>query len=226
MDNELLVKKLRDFKKYVEIFVKYHKGSVENIHKLRTSSRELFSLLSVDNMFYNRLKKVIKISNKIRDIDVFFKIYLNSLPNKYITKLDIKTITDSANKSREKKLDKLHAYLISLVIPDIIEFKYEEVQFSLMDTDEFSLSNTSELHKYRIFIKKRIYKEKNSSPRNEKKVKKLTRIKDLLGTINDNINGLNMLKSYNIKIELFKQIQDFTQNKNTKLFKEFLELDN
>lgn len=226
MNNELLLKKLQNYKNYVHSFVKSNKDSVENIHKLRTSSREIISLLSVDNIFYTRVKKVIKLSNKIRDNDVFFEVYMNSLPKKYINRLDMKHITDSANRSREKKIDKLHAYLISLVIADTTEFKYEETPFSFVERDEFSLSNTVELHKYRIFIKKRLYKEKNSSPRDEIKIKTLAGIKDSLGAINDNMNALHVLKSYEIESGLFKEIEEFTQRENLKLFKLFKKLDN
>lgn len=226
MNKKLLLKKLHKLKRYVKEFVSLHNNSVEDIHKLRTSSREIYSLLSVDDPFNKRLKKVIKLSNKIRDIDVFLEVYLSSLEKKYKTKLDIKNITDSANKIREGKIDKLHYYLISLVMPDSTEFKYEEAQFSLIETDKLTSPNQAELHKYRIFIKKRFYKEKNSVSRNEKRVKTLTGIKNILGTINDNINGLNMLKRYNIEFKLFKQIQSFTENENVKLFKEFKKLDN
>jgi len=221
MDSEFLLKKLQEFKKLLSIFVKSNKNDIEEVHKLRVRSRELFSLLSVDDIFYNKLKKVIKLSNKIRDIDVFFEVYLDSLPKKYITKLDIKSLTYTANKSRKKKLYKLHLYLESLEVPTTIEFQYEESTLNKIDENELTSPNQVELHKYRIFIKKRLYKEKTSSLVDENKIKILTIIKDILGTINDNINGLNILKSYDIDPDLIKEIQDFTQKENLKLFKEF-----
>ena len=86
MDDKLLLKKLQEYKKFVKQFIVDLKNSVEDIHTLRINSRELHSLISADDPFYPQLKRVIKLSNKIRDIDVFFEVYLHSLPKKYITK--------------------------------------------------------------------------------------------------------------------------------------------
>ena len=226
MNNVLLQKKFKEFKKYIEQFVTSHKSGIEDIHKLRVSTRELFSSMSVDNLFYSRLKKVIKLSNKIRDRDVFFEIYLDSLPRKYLTKLDIESMRQSTTNSRKKKIDKLHLYLKALVIPKTIVFKYEKSKYMLTIQNKLISPYQVELHKYRIFIKKMLYKEKNSFPLNENKIKTLKIIKDILGTINDNINGINRLQSFDIEVGLFKEIKAFTQEQNLKFFKEFQILDN
>ncbi|MDO8453863.1 MAG: hypothetical protein Q7S59_04775, partial [Sulfurimonas sp.] len=170
MKNQHCMKKLKEFKKHLQSFVNLEKCSNKDIHTLRIASRDLCSLLSVDDPFYDRVKKVIKMSNKIRDIDVFFEFFLLSLPKKYLAKLDRVSIEKSTNESRKKKIDKLHAYLKSLVVPKSVLCKYEEDTFSLMDSNELVLSKI-ELHKYRIYIKKVLAKEKNSVPKNETKIK-------------------------------------------------------
>lgn len=225
MDNKLLLKKFQKFKKNIKQFVIDQKSSVEDIHELRLDCREMFSLMSADDRFYKPLKKVIKISNSIRDIDVFHEEYLDSLPKHIRSKLKIKTIRKYTDKSRNKKLSKLYTYLELLDIPKGVEFEREDSNNALISKVQLISPNQEELHKYRIFIKKRLYKEKNSFVINKKLVKILTNIKNILGTINDNINGLKRLKSYNIDDIVLKEIEDYTENKNLRIFKKFKELE-
>jgi len=219
MDNQILLKKFHEFTEYIENFMKYYKSGIEDIHKLRVSAREIFSLISINNLFYSRLKKIIKLSNKIRDTDVFHELYLSSLPKKYTTKLDLKKIKNSTDISRGKSIAKLHSYLKSLLIPKTIKFKYEKPKFKLGTKNQLISLNNAELHKYRIFIKKELYKENNSFPLNEIKIKTLKRIKDILGTIHDNNNAIERLNSFDIEVKLFRQIESFTKKKNLKLLK-------
>jgi len=224
MKNELLSKKLEEFKKYIDSFIIKQKSSVEGIHTLRVNSRELLSLVSADDPFSTELKKAIKQSNKIRDMDVFIQTYLGSLPKKYILKLDIKTIKKSIKKKREKKIKELHFYLKSLVIPQSVEFE-QKVHNKSLKIIKIATLNQEELHKYRIYIKKRLYNEKNSTPLDENRVKILTKIKDLLGEINDNYNGLKRLSRFDVKHKLFKKIQKFTERESLKIFKEFKKIE-
>jgi CHAD domain-containing protein len=217
------MKKLKEFEEHLQSFVHLEKCSNKDIHTLRVVSRDLCSLLSVDDPFYGRVKKVIKISNKIRDMDVFFEFFLLSLPKKYLVKLDTDSIEKSTNESRKKKIDKLHEYLKSLVVPKNVLCKYEEDTFSLMDSNELILSKI-ELHKYRIYIKKVLVKEKNNALKDETKIKILNKIKDILGTINDNYHGLERLGSYEIDASLFKKIENYGQKENLKLFNRFTKL--
>ncbi|MEK6658534.1 MAG: CHAD domain-containing protein [Campylobacterota bacterium] len=224
MKNELLSKKLEEFKIYITRFIVKQKSSVKSIHSLRVNGRELLSLVSADDSFSTELKKVIKQSNKIRDMDVFIQAYLGSLPKKYILKLDIKTIKKSIKKKRKKKIKKLRLYLKSLVIPHSAEFE-RNVRNKSLKSRKIETLNQEELHKYRIYIKKRLYNEKNSTPFDEKRVEVLTKIKDLLGEINDNYNGLKRLKRFAVKHKLFKEIQDFTNLENLRIFKEFKDIE-
>jgi CHAD domain-containing protein len=221
MNTLSLREKLKKYKKFVQEFTLKNKSSVEDIHKLRVKSRELYSLIDHDEPFYKRIKKVIKLSNKVRDLDVFFEEYLKSLPKKIFKKLDVKSIKKYNDLIRDKNIEKLHTYLsMFLDIPESVNFKYEEKEFDISNIDDLKLE-PKELHKYRIYIKKRLFKEKNSYPLNKKKIKLLTNIKDILGHINDNNNGYKRLQTYNIDELVLKEIEIYTKKQNGILFEKF-----
>lgn len=224
MQTQLIVNKLEDFKLFFELFRHAKKEDIEDIHNLRIKSRELLSLSDPNDLFYKQLKDVIKVSNKIRDIDVFIEFYCASLPKKYKNKLDLQSIINSENIQRKKQVKKLHFYLNSLVLPNKIKIKTQD---SMEHVKKFKKSklNKQELHKYRIFVKTRLYNEKNSSSKNLKEVERLKKMKDILGTINDNMNGINKLSAYDIRWTLLKKIKKFTKQQNRKLFEEFKILD-
>jgi len=217
--------KLKKFKKNVKKFVKFRLSSSEDIHSLRIDARELLSLLSVDNAFYKELKRLIKLTNKIRDIDVFVEVYLANLPKKYLKKLDIKGITAFTQKYRQKEIKKLYDYLSKLEIPNAVELHSHTTAFSISQKDALVAPSAKELHKYRIFIKKKLYQEKNSPERNKKKIKQLSAIKDVLGSMHDNVNGINALHHQAIDAELFEKIEAYTEKQNEKLLKKFQKLD-
>lgn len=218
MENALLAKKLEKFKEFINRFTKKSMQSEDDIHKLRIKCRELFSLLNKEDTFARSVKKVISLSNEIRDIDVFFSDYLDSLPKKERKKAQEEISSKTKDDAREKEIKKLHKYLKKLEIPKSAEQKAEEATPQELLFMEFPELDKKKLHKYRIYIKKSLYKEKNSIPKDEKKIKSLTEIKDALGTINDNFNGLERLKSYDIKEQLYEKIERYTQKENAKLY--------
>ncbi|MDP2077473.1 MAG: CHAD domain-containing protein [Sulfuricurvum sp.] len=223
MDNQHYLKKLKKFKKYVKSFVNSRKSGHKEIHSLRVISRELHSLLSDADPFYDRVKKVIKISNKIRDTDVFFEFFLPSLPKKYRNKLEIESIRKYTNKSRKKKIKKLHIYLKSLVVPKSVLFTSENDELNFVSGEELRLDKT-QLHKYRIYLKKILAKEKNSVPKNETKIEILTKVKDILGMIHDHYNGLERLNLCDVNAVLLSKIKSVIQEKNERLYKRFKNL--
>jgi phosphohistidine phosphatase len=224
MKTKSFLTKLQKLQTKIDKFVSKKKQDVQSVHSLRKDSRELLSLLDKENGFYPKLKKIIKLTNKIRDIDVFLKYYLNSLPKKYITQLHLDKIELDTTKSRNKKLLKLHTYLKSFKIPKHLKLKDEQISLSPSLNHEVPSLNQEELHKYRIEIKQRLYTELNFHPLNEQKVKTLTSIKDILGTINDNFNGLESTGFYDIDEKLFEQIREYTESENLRLFQEFKKL--
>jgi CHAD domain-containing protein len=223
MHDHNLLKKLKEFKKYVKSFINSRKSGHKDIHTLRILSRELHSLLSNTDPFYERVKKVIKISNKIRDTDVFFKLFLPSLPKRYRNNLEIESIKKYTNKSRKKKIDKLHKYLKSLVIPKNVLFASANSELNFVSSEELKLDKI-QLHKYRIYIKKVLAKEKNSFPINETKIKILIKIKDILGSIHDNYNGIERLSICSVNPVLLSEIENFIQEENVKLYNQFKSL--
>lgn len=215
---ELIALKLKEFQKLIRHFTKKSLQSEGDIHKLRIQCRELFSLLNKEDVFARSVKKVISLSNEIRDIDVFFSCYLASLPKKERKKVQEEIASKAKEDAREKKIKKLHKYLKKLEIPKSAEQKAEETTPQELLFMEFPELDKKKLHKYRIYIKKSLYQEKNSTLKDEKKIKSLTEIKDALGTINDNFNGLERLKSYDIKEQLYEKIERYTQQQNKKLY--------
>ena len=218
MENKQVDKKLQEFKKVVKHFRKKSLQSAEDIHTLRIKCRELFSLLSKDDTLAKSVKKIISLSNEIRDIDVFFSDYLAALPKKQRKKVKEEISSKAKDDGREKEIKKLHKYLKNLKIPKSIEQKIQEETEQNLVAMEFPKLHKKKLHKYRIYIKKKLYTEKNSSVKNEKKIKILTDVKDILGAINDNYNGLKRLESYDIKESLYEKIKKFTQKENRKLY--------
>lgn len=219
------MKKLKKFKKSAKKFVRLKLGSSEDIHSLRIDTRELLSLMSVDDLFYKRLKRVIKLTNKIRDIDVFLETYLTDFPKKYLEKLDIKGITAFTQDLRKEEIEKLYDYLSRLEIPNAVELYDHTVAFSISQRGALVSPSLKELHKYRIFIKKKLYQEKNAPEKDKKKIKKLSAIKDILGSIHDNANGLSVLNHQAIDTKLFDKIEAYTNKQNERLFKKFQKLD-
>lgn len=220
MDAQHLKNKLEVYRTYVSEFVYLNKTSVDDVHELRVKTRELYSVIDYSEPFHEILKKVIKLSNKIRDIDVFFDDFLDLLPKRYLTKAEKKAIKKFEYKSRRKRMYKLHEYLKTLVIPNDIFIRKVDTTTKLV-TPKKLIFNQRALHKYRIYIKEKLYQAKNTIPTDKQKIKTLTQIKDLLGIINDNINGLKRLQSYSQKPINYKKIENFTNDENEKLFKKF-----
>ncbi len=218
MGNVLLAKKLQEFKKFIANFTNKSLRSADDIHTLRIKCRELFSLLDKEGAFARSVKKVISLSNEIRDIDVFFDDYLKSLPKKQREKVKKEIASKAKEGGRRKEINKLHKYLKNLEIPNSAEQKAEEETEQNLIAMRLPKFDKKKLHKYRIYIKKRLYVEKNSSPKDENKIKNLTEIKDALGAINDNYNGLERVRSYGVKEKLYKKIERYTQEENAKLY--------
>lgn len=215
---KIIAQKLKEFKKLIRHFTKNSLQSADDIHKLRIKCRELFSLLDKEDTFAKSVKKIISLSNEIRDIDVFFSDYLTALPKKEREKVKKEIVSKAKNDAREKEIKKLHKYLKKLEIPKSAEQKTEEETPQELLFMEFPELDKKKLHKYRIYIKKKLYREKNSALKDEMKIKNLTLIKDALGTINDNYNGLERLKSYGVKESLYEKIESYTQEENSKLY--------
>lgn len=221
MKKFLLDKEFKNLIDAINMLLLANGDSADEVHRLRKKTREFLSLVDPTDPFYPKLKKIIKLSNTIRDIDVFFSTYLESLKPAYKKSLHINTLLLNTKKSRDKLFLELYSYLESINLPSHI--KYQDITDSLNlqidKTKEPLVFEQKALHKYRIDIKRTIYSLKYHKKKKKKKIKVLTILKDLLGKINDNFNGLERLKKLQLgEATLMKKIEKYTMKKNIKYF--------
>lgn len=203
MLSELQQHKLKEFKKYLNDFLGETDYGLEGIHKLRLRCRELYSLFGDVEPSYQSIakefKNILKKTNSIRDLDVFLEKYGEFLSGEQIDRLEYERLKD---------VDELDKYLKHL--QNIKAFKIIK--------NSFNIEDKKELHRYRIYIKKLLYREKNEKQPDPSKIKSLSNIKDILGSINDNYNALDMFEELNIKDEkLIKKVK----KRNKELFEKF-----
>lgn len=226
MKNYLLNQKLKSLTGTIHL-VLTSQDSVNTVHQLRKETRELLSLVSKQDPFYPQLKKIIKLSNEIRDLDVFFATFLTSLKPNYQKSLKSKEIAIHSIKQRKKLFARLCFSLQNLPIPSILTPKKRQ-NISPSLTKKPLFFEQKSLHKYRITIKNILYSlEHHSEKKDKKKIKILTQLKDLLGKINDNFNGIKRLDKFQlVERKIFKKIKQNTLKKNTKYFHKVQKLHN
>jgi len=226
MKKYALNKKLKNLTSTINILLIDNDDSVVMIHNLRKKTRELLSLVITTDPFHSQLKKIIKLSNNIRDIDVFFNMFYKSLKPIHKKSLDMIKIKLISKNSRSKQFNKLYLYLDKLNIPTSVKCK--DLTLSLDNRSylekEPIIMKQKILHKYRIYIKQRLYLLKNDD--DKEKIIILTTLKDLLGKINDNYNSLKRLQKFNIEKNLFKEIEKNTIKRNSKYFNKVIKLNN
>ncbi|MEA2029404.1 MAG: CHAD domain-containing protein [Campylobacterota bacterium] len=204
MNEEIIKRKLENINEMVSkmVLLNLDKIDEKRIHRLRIAARELLSLIQHDTPLYQKIKKLIKKSNKIRDIDVFLSYFLAIIEDKHIKRSTIEYIKNSMNSKRMKRIKKFYKSIekLSLQTDNIKIVDHSQEQIDTMhqpsiNIDTLSLDQKS-LHKFRIDMKKLLYIYRNHYPHKIKKIKKLKRIKDRLGFINDNYNGLMLLEEH------------------------------
>ncbi len=225
MNNKKIDEKLNKLVSKIELLILHNASDVETIHKIRTSSREILSLLDSIHLDCSSIKNIIKLSNEIRDIDVMLENFLSKLPNELIEHIDIDQIHSVLLSKRENDFKIFLNYLTSFINKNLEFLNKSSSQTKNNDNNKITLSfKKKELHKYRIFIKKQLYYEKNIEDLNLQKINILTKIKDILGSINDNRNGLKILKkNINDKSKL-KNLKLYTKTENLKLFEQAKDL--
>ena len=217
----ILDEKLKNLADTINLLLVRSDDSVGDIHILRKQIRELLSLIDITDPCYHKLKKIIKLTNTIRDIDVFFSIYLESLKPNYKKSLDMNLIIITTTQERDKLLKELSSYLINFQIPLHVK-PADGTQICSYSIDELKqklIFEQKKLHKYRIQIKHTLYFLKNTKKHKKKIIKTLTLLKDLLGKINDNFNGLTRLKKFQVADEkIINKIEKYTIKQNKKYF--------
>jgi CHAD domain-containing protein len=218
--------KLKKYKKKIDNYIKSNKADQEEIHALRVATREMYSLLDSDMPLSKEMKKIIKLSNVIRDIDVFVDVYLKFLPREYTSMVDLKEVLALCNKHRKKEVVILHKYLKTFVLPKHLDYQAQELKSKLNETKKEALRfDKKDLHRYRIRVKKALFQEKNMQEKNKDKIKLLTKMKDILGEINDKMNGVQRLKDYDTEPAILERIENFTQKYNKILFDRFKKIE-
>jgi CHAD domain-containing protein len=215
--NKSLYKHLKQLAKIVKRILVEHDESEKSIHALRMQTREILSLIGKTHPAYDPLKKIIKLSNTIRDIDVFFDFFIPSLPKKLKKQLLTYTKKNITCK-RKKQFEKLYLYLILLEIPKDIQIIISQKNLDITKV-ELNFKKES-LHKFRIYIKNLLYTHKNNSKENKQIIQTLSHVKDLLGNINDNFNAIKRLKQTDMPSKLFKKIDFFSTLENERYYQE------
>lgn len=221
MASEKIAKKIKNLKKRIETFIAQSDGDIKDIHKIRTSSREILSLLNEQKLHCIDLKQILKLSNKIRDIDVLLTEYLLKIPKE--KKINIVLIKEILNQERKKELIVFLDYLKDFSTQSISFLEKKQKKNKKLELPSLHYKK-KELHKYRIFIKNQLYLAKNSDKKDKYKIELLSQIKDILGFINDNYNAIKMIKNLPIdKIEL-KELKKYTKEQNLVYFNQLKEL--
>lgn len=226
MDDKLINKKVEKLNRYYKKISKKNLTSIEQIHKLRTKTRELISLVSRKTPFYKKLKKIIKLSNEIRDIDVFNSVFLDSLPKKYKKLIDLKDIEKQTQSQRETDIKKLFKFLKKFDFSAYIIEKKSDPDYAVGLEKPPLIFAQKELHKYRIYIKTKLYILQNNSPSEKEKIEQYTLIKDHLGNINDNFNAQTRLEFFDIHKKDLKLIKKYIYKQNMNYFKSIEKLNN
>lgn len=191
----------------------------KDIHKLRTSCREILSLLDKKSKNYKTIKLIIKFSNSIRDIDVFLNYYLEQLTSKELKNINVTLLKKKLSSFRKRKSRKFLNFLKTIKFTKEIlltkekKTRVSDIESFIKNIDKIKTSQKL-LHKKRIIVKEQLYIEKNNMVKNLSKITVLKSIKNELGYINDNFNGMDMLKSKLKSKNIIKKIEIFTHNKN------------
>lgn len=216
MDNKKIDKKILKIKKKIDCFISDSDYLEDDIHKIRICAREILSLLKDKNLNCIEIKKILKLSNKIRDIDVLLNQYLVNIPKKHQIQINLSMLNNILTKKRDDDMKILLNYLKQFLVENIVLLKLNKTNFSI-SKPELS-SNIKQLHKYRIYIKNLLYITKNETSKDKFKIKLLTKIKNLLGDINDNYNAIKIIKKISSNKINLDGLINYTNKKNNSSF--------
>ncbi|MCK5110579.1 MAG: CHAD domain-containing protein [Arcobacteraceae bacterium] len=215
-------KKILKIKKLIEHFISSDSYGIDDIHKIRISTRKSLCLLRDKKLNCKYLKRIIKLSNKIRDIDVFLYDYLTKIPPKYQLKINTTVLKDILHNKREEEIKKFLTYLEIFLVKKIKFLQSNQIDKPTVKP-RLSL-NIKKLHKYRIYIKNQFYAAKNETKKDKMKIKFLEEIKNLLGNINDNHNAIKIIKKLNLNKVDTQNIVNYTNKQNKSYFKKVKKL--
>jgi len=218
MDDKHINKKIIALNVFIKKLLENRSVDYDTIHDLRIKSREVISLISKKSALYTRVKKIIKLSNSIRDLDVFKYDFLESLHQHYTKALKLKTLNEAISAQRESELTVLLLYLEEFIGLE------QDIQLTTHETPKpvkkpSLVFEKKHLHKYRIYVKTKLYIFKNRYPYEKAAIRRCNFLKDALGDINDNFNALNIIQSFEIDTDSLTLIHKYVESENKKLFK-------
>lgn len=220
MDDHFIEKKIDKLDTIVKRLLQKEFVGYDDIHSLRTLSREILSLISKESELYNTIKKIIKLSNHIRDLDVFKYDFLESLQQHYKNSIDLKLLHEEISIQRDADLATLVLYLGELILNSS-----QHAHTSQNNTTHHHIKKPplkfgrKNLHKYRIYVKTKLYIFKNRYPYEKAAIRRYMFLKDSLGDINDNFNALSIIESFDLDEQSYKLIKEYVISENQRLFK-------
>lgn len=218
MSDEKIEKHIKKLSSQVKNLLNKENNTPKAIHKIRIKSREIISLLESQQLYSPSIKKIIKTSNKLRDLDVLINEYFVNLPKGYYKLVNLEKIKENVIELRNKEYKKFLAYLKEFTSFEI-GFVHKEIsKIDKANKYNFLPYEKKELHQYRIFIKRLLYIEKSKEQKDKYKIKLLTQIKNNLGIINDNRNAMKVIKKLAQNKREIKKLTQYTEKQNIHLF--------
>lgn len=214
------------------------KSDIEYLHTFRVSVRRTISLLNIffphKKTIIKELKKIIKETNNLRELDVFLLTLNNkkypNIRNKTIKLRDIKYKLIFSKQNKIKNLKQINKIVKKLKKIDCV---YSNKKLYKLTIDSYNkslkkyarlFSNNSEkhtnkiLHQFRVKFKESRYALDVLLVNKRRKINKLKNIQDKLGKIQDIRNQISLLKKILDK-RTYKEYKKLLKTKKRKLKK-------
>ena len=173
-------------KKLIKIYLKTK--NPETLHDIRVQARATLANLAQQNKTDLYLKKLLKISSKVRDIDVLKKICNSKKIIKYLTKVQ--------KKEMKNLITYLNNYKSKIVYQKTKKISHKKCK--KICKKNFLNKNDKQLHKIRIQIKKCRY---------ALKLEKLKTLQTILGDIHDLYNCIKIKKEFHLSYKKEKKLK-------------------
>ena len=169
-------------KKYLET------KNPDTLHKMRVLARKTLSKLAIENKTDLYLKKLMKLSSKIRDSDVMLEKCKHKKIKNYLLKI------------KRKKLKRFLKFLKDYH-SEIVEIKKNKISLKKCKKickKNFLKLNNKKLHKIRIEIKKCRY---------SLKMNELKLLQTMLGEVHDLENCIKLMKKFHFNIQQIEKLK-------------------
>jgi len=180
---------MKQFDSFLELLniYKIDNDDIEVLHKLRVSSRKLSSILKRKSELSKNLRTLRKLSNEMRDLDVFEDEFFKSLKSTHQKKL-LKLGLENFIKIRKNilKVDfLLFLQSISWIELPLVISKKKIVLDNEVNYLEAPSQESDDIHKFRINVKKLRYRLEHSESENDRLIQLLKKMQEFSGKIHD-----------------------------------------